>query len=96
MSRLKGKMSAGKMRGAVVIREGSGSGSSTWGNILGDINNQTDLKNALNAKQNTITDLATIRSNAEAGKMAHDNLPTKVNKSDYPFIIDNNTVCMEV
>lgn len=35
--------------------EGSGGGSSTWGNIGGDINDQTDLITALNKKLNKIS-----------------------------------------
>ena len=41
-----------------------------WGNIQGTLSNQTDLKNALDAKQDVISDLATIRSGAEAGATA--------------------------
>ena len=41
-----------------------------WGNIKGTLSNQTDLKNALDAKQDVISDLATIRSGAEAGATA--------------------------
>ncbi len=41
-----------------------------WGNIAGDIENQTDLKNALDSKQNNITDLETIRSGAALGATA--------------------------
>lgn len=41
-----------------------------WGNIQGTLSDQTDLKNALNAKQDVISDLATIRSGAEAGATA--------------------------
>ena len=41
-----------------------------WGNIQGTLSNQTDLKNALNAKQDVISDLAAIRSGAEAGATA--------------------------
>lgn len=33
----------------------SGAGSSTWGSITGTLSNQTDLQNALNAKEGTIT-----------------------------------------
>ena len=42
----------------------------TWGNIKGTLRNQTDLKNALDAKQDVISDLETIRSGAEAGANA--------------------------
>ena len=38
-----------------------------WGNIQGTLNNQTDLKTALDAKQDVISDLATIRSGAAKG-----------------------------
>lgn len=48
----------------------------TWGAINGNINDQTDLKNALDAKQDVIADLATIRSNASAGKAASDTIAT--------------------
>ena len=41
-----------------------------WGNIQGTLSNQTDLKNALNAKQNVISDLADIREGAALGKTA--------------------------
>lgn len=41
-----------------------------WGNIQGTLSNQTDLKNALDAKQDVISDLATIRSGSEAGATA--------------------------
>ena len=41
-----------------------------WGNIKGTLSNQTDLKNALNAKQNVISDLADIREGAALGKTA--------------------------
>lgn len=34
---------------------GGASGGGTWGSISGTLSNQTDLQNALNAKQNTIT-----------------------------------------
>lgn len=41
-----------------------------WGNIKGTLSNQTDLKTALNAKQNVISDLADIREGAALGKTA--------------------------
>ena len=41
-----------------------------WGNIKGTLSSQIDLKNALNAKQDVISDLANIRSGAEAGATA--------------------------
>lgn len=48
---------------------GSATGVS-WGTIDGTLSNQTDLQNALNGKQDTISDLSTIRSGAEAGATA--------------------------
>lgn len=41
-----------------------------WGNIQGTLSNQTDLKNALDDKQDVISDLYTIRVGAEAGATA--------------------------
>lgn len=41
-----------------------------WGNIQGTLSAQTDLKTALDAKQDVISDLDTIRSGAEAGATA--------------------------
>lgn len=38
-----------------VISATGGGGSSTWGSITGTLSDQTDLQNALNAKQNTLT-----------------------------------------
>lgn len=51
---------------------GGGGGSAEWGNIGGTLADQTDLKNALDAKQDVISDLSTIRTNASAGKSAAD------------------------
>lgn len=42
----------------------------TWGDITGTLSDQTDLQNALNDKQDVISDLNTIRSGAEAGATA--------------------------
>lgn len=41
-----------------------------WGGITGTLSAQTDLQAALDAKQDTISDLATIRSGAAAGATA--------------------------
>lgn len=62
------------------------SSSATWGTIDGNINNQTDLKNALDAKQNTISDLSTIRSGASKGATAvqpNDNITVLNNNAGY-------------
>lgn len=45
--------------------------SAEWGNIQGDISDQTDLQNALNEKQDTISDLSTIREDASEGASAY-------------------------
>lgn len=45
-------------------------GTTTWGSIRGTIENQIDLKQALDNKQNIISDLETIRAGAEAGATA--------------------------
>lgn len=41
-----------------------------WGDITGTLSSQTDLSSALNSKQDTISDLSTIRSGAAAGATA--------------------------
>ena len=51
--------------GDVVIES-----ASKWGEIGGTLSNQTDLQSALNGKQATITDLATIRAGASEGATA--------------------------
>lgn len=48
----------------------SGGGAAVWGSITGDLDDQTDLKNALDAKQDVISNLATIESGAAAGATA--------------------------
>jgi hypothetical protein len=45
-------------------------GTPEWGDIEGDIENQTDLMQALNGKQDTISDLSDIRSGAALGATA--------------------------
>lgn len=35
--------------------QGGGGGSATWGDIGGNLSDQTDLQNALDAKQDAIT-----------------------------------------
>lgn len=60
--------------------------SATWGNITGTLSNQTDLQTALDAKQNTISDLSTIRSGATLGVTAlqpNDNITELVNNAGY-------------
>ena len=42
----------------------------SWGSISGTLSDQIDLNSALNGKQDTISDLSTIRSNAELGASA--------------------------
>ena len=59
------------------------SSSTNWGTIGGNINNQTDLKNALDAKQGTISDLSTIRSGAAKGA-------TAVQPNDDITVLNNN------
>ena len=60
--------------------------TATWGNITGTLSDQTDLQTALDAKQNTISDLSTIRSGASAGATAlqpNDNITELVNNAGY-------------
>lgn len=60
--------------------------TATWGNITGTLSDQTDLQTALDAKQNTILDLSTIRSGASLGATAlqpNDNITELVNNAGY-------------
>ena len=50
--------------------------SAVWGNIAGTLSNQTDLQDALNSKQDTISDLSTIRQNADNGNSAYGTIQT--------------------
>ena len=53
----------------------SGNSSVLWGNILGMLSNQTDLQNALNAKQDTLTLTTTGTSGAATLVGATLNIP---------------------
>ena len=65
----------------------------SWGNIKGNLNNQTDLKNSLGAKQNVISDLADIREGAALGKtsLQDDILPILVTKNTEQTITSKKT-----
>ena len=61
------------INGQTIIGKGNievSAGASEWGQITGTLSNQTDLQSALNAKQDTISDLETIRSGATLGSTA--------------------------
>ena len=61
------------INGQTIIGKGDiqiSAGASEWGQITGTLSNQTDLQSALNAKQDTISDLETIRSGAALGSTA--------------------------
>lgn len=47
-----------------LLGEGGGSGSTAWGQITGNLNNQTDLKNALDLKVD-ISGLATVATSGD-------------------------------
>ena len=60
--------------------------SATWGNISGTLSNQTDLQDALDDKQDEISDLETIRDGASAGATAlqpNDNVSELTNDAGY-------------
>lgn len=61
-----------------------------WGGITGTLADQTDLKNALDAKQDTISDLSTIRSGAAAGATAVQpgDLATVASTGDYDDLLN--------
>ena len=65
----------------------------SWGNIKGNLNNQTDLKQSLGAKQNVISDLADIREGAALGKtsLQDDILPILVTKNTEQTITGKKT-----
>lgn len=65
-----------------------------WGGITGDLDDQTDLKNALAAKQDTISDLATIQSGAAAGATAVQpgDLATVATSGDYDDLLNKPTI----
>lgn len=66
-----------KVNGTTYTRDASGlitlpdyPDEVAWGNIQGTLSNQTDLKTALDAKQDVISDLDTIRNGAAEGATA--------------------------
>ena len=73
---------------------GGGGGASVWGQITGDIDDQTDLKNALAAKQDAIANLATIESGAAAGATAVQpgDLATVATSGDYDDLLNKPTI----
>lgn len=77
-----------------VVSNGA-SGSTRWGGISGTLSNQTDLQNALNSKQDTISDIATIRTGASAGATAlqsGDNITELNNNAGYITGINSSDV----
>lgn len=56
-----------------LLGEGGGSGSTAWGQITGNLNNQTDLKNALDLKVD-ISGLATVATSGSYNDLS--NKPT--------------------
>lgn len=69
----------------VIIAGGGGGGTAVWGTIEGDLTDQEDLQNEFNGKQDTISDLSTIRSNAQSGASAASTI------SGYGNIVTHNT-----
>ena len=51
----KGTFTANASSDVTIALDAGGSGSAAWGSITGTLSNQTDLKNALDAKQDTLT-----------------------------------------
>ena len=89
-----------KVNGTTYTRDASGlitlpdyPDEVAWGNIKGNLNNQTDLKNSLGAKQNVISDLADIREGAALGKtsLQDDILPILVTKNTEQTITSKKT-----
>lgn len=65
-----------------------------WGGITGDLADQTDLKNALDAKQDTISNLATIEAGAAAGATAVQpgDLATVATSGSYSDLLNKPTI----
>lgn len=66
-----------------------GSGNAEWGDISGDINDQLDLKSALDAKQNTLTagNNITIENNViSATNTTYSNLPAEEDGTDISLV----------
>ena len=66
-----------------------GSGNAEWGDIDGDINDQLDLKSALDAKQNTLTagSNITIENNViSATNTTYSNLPAEEDGTDVSLV----------
>lgn len=78
--------------GNIVIS--GGGGSLEWGDITGDIADQTDLKNALDGKQDVISDLSTIQSGAAAGATAVQpgDLAAVATSGDYADLLNTPTI----
>ena len=55
---------------SITVNGNGGTGDVYWGNIIGDIQNQTDLQEEFATKQDIIEDLETIRNGAELGSTA--------------------------
>lgn len=77
-----------------VNQSGGGGGAAAWGSITGDLDDQTDLKNALAAKQDAIANLATIESGAAAGATAVQpgDLATVATTGDYDDLLNKPTI----
>ena len=77
-----------------VNQSGGGGGAAAWGSITGDLDDQTDLKNALDAKQDVISNLATIESGAAAGATAVQpgDLATVATTGDYDDLLNKPTI----
>lgn len=77
-----------------VNQSGGGGGAAAWGSITGDLDDQTDLKNALAAKQDAIANLATIESGAAAGATAVQpgDLATVATTGDYDDLLNKPSI----
>lgn len=65
-----------------------------WGRILGNINNQADLITLFGTKQDTVSDLGTIRSGAALGSTAVQpaDLATVATTGDYEDLLNKPTI----
>lgn len=75
--------------------------SAEWGNITGTLSNQTDLQNALNAKQDTLvsgTNIKTVNGNSllGSGNVNVDGLPSQTGQSGKYLTTDGSNASWEI
>ncbi len=88
-----------RWNGSAYVEVSAGSASTTWGGITGTLSNQTDLQNALNAKQDSGTYLTSsnitqtitngVTDKAPSEDVVHDALALKADLTVLPFDVSS-------